>query len=81
MEGISCKAALSYSMAEIDRLGLRAEPRLFYHDELAYTCHPDDADQVGRILQESFKEAPKWFNIDCMDGGNYVKGNTYADIH
>jgi hypothetical protein len=68
-------------MAEIDRLGLRAEPRLFYHDELAYTAHPDDADQVGRILQEAFKEAPKWFNINCMDGGDYVKGETYADIH
>ena len=81
MEGISCKAALSYSMAEIDRLGLRAEPRLFYHDELAYTCHPDDADAVGKILQESFREAPKWFNINCMDGGDYVKGETYADIH
>ena len=81
MEGISCKAALSYAMQEVDRRGLRAKPRLFYHDELAFTSHPDDADEVGKILQDAFTEAPKWFNINCMNGGDYVKGETYADIH
>ena len=80
-EGITCKAALSYAMEKINEEKLRAEPRLFYHDEVAYVSHPEDADRVGEILQEAFREAPKWFNVECMDGGNYVKGQSYADVH
>ena len=81
MEGISCKAALSYQMQKIKEEGLRAEPRLFYHDESAWVCHPEDAARVGEILQESFAEGPKWFGIDCMDGGDPIIGGSYADVH
>ena len=80
-EGITCKSALSYSMNKIDKEGLRAEPRLFYHDEIAYVAHPDDADRVGEILQESFKKGPEMFGVTCMEGGNYVIGSSYADVH
>ena len=80
-EGITCKAACAYSMRKIREEGLRANPRLFYHDELAWTAHPDDAARVGEILQESFREAPKWFGVNCMDGGDYVIGESYADVH
>lgn len=80
-EGITCKAAVAYQMKKIKEEGLRAEPRLFYHDETAWVAHPDDADRVGKILQESFKEAPKAFGVNIMDGGDYVKGSSYADVH
>ena len=80
-EGITCKAALSYSMEKINEEQLRAEPRLFYHDEIAYVAHPDDAARVGEILQESFREAPKTFGVECMDGGDYIIGESYADVH
>ena len=68
-------------MNKIKEEGLRAEPRLFYHDELAFQAHPDDANRVGEILQLSFKEAPKAFNVTCMDGGDYIVGKSYADVH
>ena len=80
-EGITCKAALSYAWDKIKTEGLNAEPRLFYHDELAFVATPEDADRVGEILQESFREAPKTFGIECMDGGDYVIGQSYADVH
>jgi len=80
-EGITCKAAVSYQMQKIKEEGLRASPRLFYHDETAWVSHPDDADRVGEILQESFKEAPKLFNVNCMDGGAPCFGSSYADVH
>jgi hypothetical protein len=80
-EGITCKAACAYTLDKIKEEGLRAKPRIFYHDEAAFTCHPEDADRVGQILQEAFREAPKWFGIECMDGGNYVVGSSYADVH
>jgi hypothetical protein len=80
-EGITCKAAVSYQMQKIKEEGLRAEARLFYHDETAWACHPDDADRVGQILKESFAEAPKWFGVECMDGGDPSMGSSYADVH
>ena len=80
-EGLTCKAALSYAWNKIKEEGLDAEPRMFYHDELAFVASEADADRVGEILQESFKEAPKIFNVTIMDGGDYVKGESYADVH
>lgn len=80
-EGITCKAAVSYAMKKINEEGLRAKPRIFYHDELAYTAHPEDAARVGEILQEAFREGPKAFGVTCMDGGDYVIGESYADVH
>ncbi len=80
-EGITCKAALAYSMRKIEKEGLDAQPRLFYHDEIAYVASKKDANRVGEILQESFREAPKKFGVECMDGGNYVIGSSYADVH
>ena len=80
-EGITCKAAVAYAMQKIKEEGLRAKPRIFYHDEQAWSVHPEDADRVGQILKDSFKEAPKWFGVECMDGGDYVIGTSYADVH
>ena len=80
-EGITCKAAITYQMDKIKEEGLRAEPRLFYHDESAWVCHPDDAGRVGEILKESFAEGPKIFSVECMDGGDPCIGTSYADVH
>ena len=80
-EGITCKAAVHYQMEKIKEEGLRAEPRLFYHDETAWISHPDDAERVGQILKESFEEGPKMFNVTCMDGGDPCYGGSYADVH
>ena len=80
-EGITCKAAISYQMEHIKKEGLRAEPRLFYHDESAWCVHPDDAVRVGEILKESFAEGPKMFGVTCMDGGDPMFGHSYAAVH
>ena len=80
-EGITCKAALSYAWDKIKEEKLNAEPRIFYHDELAFVASESDAERVGEILQEAFREAPKTFGVTCMDGGDYVIGSSYADVH
>ena len=80
-EAITCKAAVAYQMQKIREEGLRAKPRIFYHDETAWTCHPDDAKRVGEILQDSFREAPKLFGVMVMDGGDPKFGGTYAEVH
>jgi len=80
-EGITCKAALSYAMNKIKEEKLDAYPAIFYHDEQAWIASDKDSHRVGEILQESFREAPKWFGVECMDGGDYVIGNSYAEVH
>ena len=80
-EGITCKAALSYAMNKIKEEKLDAYPAIFYHDEQAWIASDKDSNRVGEILQESFREAPKWFGVECMDGGDYVIGNSYAEVH
>ena len=80
-EGITCKAAVSYAMQKIKEEGIDAQPRLFYHDEQAWICKPEDADKVGKILKDSFKIGPTWFDVDCMDGGDPCIGGSYADVH
>jgi len=80
-EGITCKAACMYVLDKVKEENLRAKPRIFYHDEMAFTCHPDDADRLGAIMKDAFTEAPKWFGVECMDGGDYVIGSSYADVH
>ena len=80
-EGITCKAAVAYAMDKVREEGLRANPRIFYHDEMAWTCHQDDSERLAEILKEAFSEAPKWFGVECMDGGDSVIGGSYADVH
>lgn len=80
-EAITCKAACVYAIQKIREEGLRAKPRIWYHDEMAFTCHPDDAQRVGEILKEAYTEAPKWFGVECMDGGDPQFGDTYAAVH
>lgn len=80
-EGITCKASVSWAMQKIKEEGIEAEPRLFYHDEQAWVCKPEDAERVGEILKQSFKEGPKLFGVSCMDGGDPCVGKSYAEVH
>ena len=80
-EGVTCKAAVAYAMKKIRDEGIDAEPRLFYHDEVLFDCDPVDAPRLGEILTESFREAPKDFGVECMDGGEYVIGSNYSQVH
>ena len=79
-EAITCKAAVSYAMRKIAEEGLRAEPRLFYHDEQQWVAHESDAQRVAEILAESFREAPKEFGVDIMDGESMI-GDNLAETH
>ena len=36
---------------------------------------------AGSILKVFIKEAPKLFGVECMDGGDYVIGKDYSDVH
>ena len=80
-EAITCKAAISYAMVQAKRAGIKAEPRLFMHDEMCWQVHPKDARAMGEILQDAFRLAPQEFGIDCMDSGDYVIADNYGEVH
>jgi len=79
-EAITCKAAISYAMKMISQEKLDAYPVIFYHDEMAWVAHVAHAERVKQICIEAFREAPKQFNVTCMDGDGII-GNCYADVH
>jgi len=79
-EAITCKAAIGYAMDKIKEENLDAYPVIFYHDEMAWVAKESDAERVKEICVESFREAPKDFNVQCMDGDGVI-GSCYADVH
>jgi hypothetical protein len=79
-EAITCKAAVGYAMQKIKDEQLDAYPVIFYHDEMAWVAREDQAERVKEICIEAFREAPKQFNVKCMDGDGVI-GKCYADVH
>ena len=79
-EAITCKAALGYAMEAIAYENLDAYPVIFYHDEMAWVAKEEHAERVKEICVEAFREAPKEFNVQCMDGDGVI-GSCYADVH
>ena len=59
---------------------LDAQPRLYYHDEVAWSVAEKDAERVLKILTDSFAEGPKNVGVEIMAGEGTI-GNTYADVH
>ena len=79
-EAITTKSALAYQMQMIKKEKLDAQPRLYYHDEVAWSVAEKDAERVLKILTDSFAEGPKNVGVEIMAGEGTI-GNTYADVH
>ena len=79
-EAITTKAALHYQMKKIKEEKLNADPRLYYHDEVAWSVAEEDAQRVLEILTESFAEGPKEMGVTIMAGEGTI-GNNYAEVH
>ena len=79
-EAITTKSAVAYQIAKIREEGLDAQPRLYYHDEVAWSVAEKDAERVLEILTASFAEGPKQVNVNIMAGEGSI-GDNYADVH
>jgi DNA polymerase-1 len=51
------------------------------HDEFQVDCYPHEAEEIGKLLVESIKEAGKHFNFRCALDGEYKIGNNWAETH
>tara|TARA_R110000803_G_scaffold64038_2_gene124854 strand:- start:2688 stop:4529 length:1842 start_codon:yes stop_codon:yes gene_type:complete len=79
-EAITTKSAVAYQIDKIRQEKLDAQPRLYYHDEVAWSVADKDADRVLEILVESFAEGPKTVGVTIMNGEGSI-GINYADVH
>jgi len=79
-EGITCKAAVAYTMDRFKEEGIDAVPLIFYHDEMQWAVREDQAQRAAEISAEAFREAPKWFGVTCMDGEAMI-GNNWYETH
>ena len=79
-EGITCKAAVAYTMDKFKEEGIDARPLIFYHDEMQWAVKNEHTERASEIMAESFREAPKWYGVTCMDGEALV-GNNWFETH
>ncbi len=80
LEGLTCKAAVVYFKQKMQEKGIPFNLLLHYHDEFAFECPPEYAEEAKAIAIESFAEAPKIFGVECMSGDGKI-GTNYADVH
>ena len=79
-EAVTCKAAIAYMQAKFKEEKLDVKPLVFYHDEVQLDVAEEDAERVAEIAAEAFKEAPKVFGVNIMDGEAKI-GGTWYDTH
>jgi DNA polymerase I-like protein with 3'-5' exonuclease and polymerase domains len=72
-------------MTMVDRLvrknKVRADLLCFYHDELNFEVHPDDAGKMSKILVHSFEKVGESLELVCPMATEPKTGNTWYDIH
>lgn len=81
LEKATCSAAMMWSYNKMKEEGIDFYPLIFYHDEDAFAVRSDQAEKAAPIIQEGFREGPKLFGVQIMDGGKPQIGKSYADVH
>ena len=79
-EAVTCKAAVAWMWRKFKAEKLDVRPLIFYHDEVQLDVADRDIDRVREICKEAFRDAPKAFGVDIMDGETMV-GKTWYDTH
>ena len=51
------------------------------HDEVQFSCSPEDADELGQCFVDALAEAGKALKFNCPLTGEYSVGSTWAETH
>jgi len=79
-EKITCASAVYYTVTKLEEEGIDYIPLIFYHDEFQIMVEEKNAKRAKEIGEASFREAPKWYGIEIMDGaGEY--GKSWLETH
>jgi len=53
----------------------------WFHDELAFECDPEVADEVGELVVEGARKCTEQFNFKCPIDADYKVGDNWSEIH
>ena len=79
-EKATCSGALMYTVQELQKEGIPYIPLIYYHDEIDFAVPEQYAERAAEIAKAGFKEAPKWFGIQIMDGEAKI-GKSWLEVH
>lgn len=78
---ICMKVALCYADQAIKKEKLKARLAIMYHDEINYISHPNDAQRVAEILEESIRKGGEYFNLTVPLESEAAIGPNWGAIH
>lgn len=79
-EKATCAAAIMLTAEGLEKAGIPYQPLIFMHDEEEFMVPEEFKDQAAAIGKSAFKEGPKLFGIQIMDGEAKI-GKTWYDVH
>lgn len=79
-EKVTCSTALMVTAENLKAEGIPYIPCIFYHDEIDFMVPEQFAARAAEIGKASFKDGPKLYGIQIMDGDAKI-GNSWYDVH
>jgi len=79
-EKVTCASAVMLTMERLEEACIPYMPCIFYHDEFQFMVPEAFADKAVEIGISGFKEGPKLFGVNIMDGSGSFGDNWY-DTH
>ena len=79
-EKATCSAALMLTVEGLKKANIPYEPYIMMHDEIDFGVPEEFAEEAARIAKQAFKDGPKLFGIEIMDGEAKIGDNWY-DVH
>jgi DNA polymerase-1 len=79
-EKATCSTALMYTVEHLEAEGIPYIPCIYYHDEIDFMVPDEYAERAAAIGKAGFKEGPKLYGVEIMDGDAKM-GRTWYDVH
>lgn len=79
-EKATCAMALMYTVQGLEAENIPYVPCIFYHDEIDFMVPDEYATRAAEIGKSGFKEGPKKFGIEIMDGESKL-GKNWLEVH
>jgi len=76
-EKATCGAATMLTMEKLEAEGIPYIPLIMYHDEIDFMVPDEYAERAQQISKEAFREGPKLFGVQIMDGEAKIGRNWY----
>jgi DNA polymerase-1 len=81
-EAVIVKKTVLLSLNKIRKLGIPCKPINVVHDEIIYeTDTKEHAEQIGKIVQETFREVGELYKMRIPIDGECKIGKTWLEVH